>query len=91
MVSETLTSSCQVELALSAAVTTAEFARVGPPTIDSHMLAGETEIVTVLRWVDVASPPHLSTGYSVAVPKSQGSSLPVTPSTFTFQLAYMPE
>ena len=50
------------------------------------MVVGDTATVTEARWV-LAVRPKSSTGYWLAVPKSQGSSLPAVPSTFTFQLA----
>ena len=44
-----------------------------------------------VRWTDaVRMPTPSSTGYWEDVPKSHGSSLPVTPSTFASQVAKMP-
>ena len=78
--------------ALMVAVRVVEMTGLAPqafvllPLVVSQMLVGDTDRVTAGRW-EAAVRPYLKTGYWVVVPKSQGSSLPDTPSTFAFQLA----
>ena len=69
----------------SVAVTALDVARVEPPTLDSQMVDGLALRVTVARWSPATWLPYFSVGYWFAVPKSHGSSLPVTPSRLRFQ------
>ena len=79
--------SCQA--APGVAVIVVWWTRLGDDRARSQISRGEAVSVTVTLCVTPLSAPYLSTGYSVAVPKSHGSSLPVCPSTFTSQFAYM--
>ena len=61
--------------------------RLGVVSARSQMVVGDAVSVTVTRCWEAVCPPYFSTGYWDAVPKAQGSSLPVTPSRLRFQLA----
>ena len=72
---------------LRAAEMVVALTRLSPVSARSQMVVGDGDMLTVARCFVSTWLPKSRTGYWVAFPKSQGSSLPSTPSTFTSQLA----